>query len=78
MDSIINYWKGIKEKTGTPLKEWNINTNYGIKTRYHKAFIIDGKKRAELIKEDPKSVEIIRPILSGGAIKKYFYDFADL
>ena len=66
------------EKIGTPLKDWDININYGIKTGYNEAFIIDGKKREELIKEDPKSVEIIRPILRGRDIKKYSYDFADL
>jgi hypothetical protein len=31
-----------------------------------------------LIKEDPKSVEIIRPILRGRDIKRYGYDFGDL
>ncbi|WP_294961220.1 Eco57I restriction-modification methylase domain-containing protein, partial [uncultured Flavobacterium sp.] len=57
--------KSIKEKiekSGTPLKNWNINIYRGILTGYNDAFIIDGKKREELIKEDPKSVEIIRPI----------------
>ena len=66
------------EKIGTPLKDWDIQINYGIKTGYNEAFIIDGKKRDELIKEDPKSVEIIRPILRGRDIKKYSYEFADL
>ncbi len=73
--------KSIKEKIekiGTPLKDWDIKINYGIKTGYNEAFIIDGKKREELIKEDPRSVEIIRPILRGRDIKKYIYDFADL
>ncbi|MCU7567479.1 hypothetical protein OKE68_02160, partial [Riemerella anatipestifer] len=32
----------------------------------------------ELIAEDPKSAEIIRPILRGRDIKRYSYDFADL
>src|SRR5690606_31050041 len=39
---------------------------------------IDGEKKNELIAEDPKSAEIIRPILRGRDIKKYGYDFADL
>ena len=66
------------EAIGTPLKDWNIQINYGIKTGFNDAFIIDGEKRAELIAKDPKSAEIIRPILRGKDIKRYGYDFADL
>lgn len=66
------------ERIGTPLKDWDIRINYGIKTGFNDAFIIDGKKREELITEDPKSAEIIRPILRGRDIKRYGYDFADL
>ncbi|MEW6171409.1 MAG: TaqI-like C-terminal specificity domain-containing protein, partial [Candidatus Omnitrophota bacterium] len=57
---------------------WDIQINYGIKTGYNEAFIIDGKKKDELIAEDPKSAEIIRPILRGRDIKRFGYDFADL
>jgi hypothetical protein len=66
------------EAIGTPLKDWDVQINYGIKTGFNDAFIIDGKKRAELITADPKSAEIIRPILRGRDIKRYHYDFADL
>ena len=66
------------EAIGTPLKDWNISINYGIKTGFNDAFIINGEKRAELIAQDPKSAEIIRPILRGRDIKRYGYDFADL
>src|SRR5690606_3994399 len=66
------------ERIGTPLKDWDIRINYGIKTGFNDAFIIDGAKRKELIEEDPKSEEIIRSILRGRDIKKYSYDFADL
>uniref|UniRef100_UPI002FD8E7A7 type IIG restriction enzyme/methyltransferase n=1 Tax=Chishuiella changwenlii TaxID=1434701 RepID=UPI002FD8E7A7 len=62
------------EAVGTPLKDWDISINYGIKTGYNEAFIIDGKKREELINQDPKSAEIIRPLLRGRDIKKYSYD----
>ena len=61
-----------------PLKDWDINIYRGILTGYNEAFIIDGKKKDELIAEDPKSAEIIRPILRGRDIKRYGYDFADL
>ena len=66
------------ESKGTPLKDWDINIYRGILTGYNEAFIIDGKKKEELIAEDPKSVEIIRPILRGRDIQKYTYKFADL
>ena len=66
------------EAIGTPLKEWDIQINYGIKTGFNDAFIINGEKRAELIAQDPKSAEIIRPILRGRDIKRYGYEFADL
>lgn len=63
---------------GKPLKDWNIQINYGIKTGFNDAFIINGAKRQELISQDPKSAEIIRPILRGRDIKRYSYEFADL
>ena len=66
------------EAIGTPLKEWDIQINYGIKTGFNDAFIINREKRAELIAQDPKSAEIIRPILRGRDIKRYGYEFADL
>jgi hypothetical protein len=47
-------------------------------TGYNEAFIISGEKRKELIEQDSKSEEIIRPILRGRDIKRYGYDFADL
>ena len=63
---------------GTPLKDWDINIYRGILTGYNEAFIIDGATKERLIKEDPKSAEIIRPILRGRDIKRYGYEFADL
>jgi len=66
------------ERVGTPLKDWDIQINYGIKTGFNEAFIISGEKRKELIEKDPKSEEIIRPILRGRDIKRYSYNFADL
>ena len=66
------------EAIGTPLKDWDINIYRGILTGFNDAFIIDGAKRAKLIAQDPKSEEIIRPILRGRDIKRYGYEFADL
>jgi hypothetical protein len=66
------------EAVGTPLKDWDINIYRGILTGYNEAFVIDGRKKDELIAQDPKSAEIIRPILRGRDIKRYGYNFADL
>jgi len=66
------------ERIGTPLKDWDIKISYGIRTGFNEAFIIDGKKKDELIAADPKSAEIIKPILRGRDIKRYKAEFADL
>ena len=65
------------ESVGTPLKDWDINIYRGILTGYNEAFIVDGATKDRLIEEDPKSAEIIRPILRGRDIKRYGYEFAD-
>lgn len=66
------------ESQGTPLKDWDIAINYGIKTGYNEAFIIDGKTRENLINQDSKSAEVIKPLLRGRDIQKYYSNFQDL
>ena len=72
------------EAIGTPLKDWDIQINYGIKTGFNDAFIIDSAKRNEILDacqtEDERQLtaEIIRPILRGRDIRRYGYDWADL
>ena len=66
------------EAIGTPLKDWDIDINYGIKTGYNTAFIIDSEMRAELIAQDPKSDEIIKPVLRGRDIQRYQARWAQL
>ncbi|MBO7066740.1 MAG: type II restriction endonuclease [Alphaproteobacteria bacterium] len=66
------------EKYGTPLKDWNISIYRGILTGCNEAFIIDETKKEELIRKDPKSAEIIRPILRGRDIQRNSYEFANL
>ena len=66
------------EEIGTPLKEWDIKIYRGILTGFNEAFIIDEKTKDKLIQEDPKSAEIIKPLLRGRDIKKYGYEFANL
>ena len=66
------------EKISTPLKDWDINIYRGVLTGYNEAFIIDEAKKQQLINEDPKSAEIIKPILRGKDIKRYEAKFAGL
>ena len=72
------------EAVGTPLKEWDIQINYGIKTGYNEAFIISTDKREEILancqteEERQRTDELIRPILRGKDIKRYGYEWADL
>jgi len=44
---------------------------YGIKTGLHEAFVIDSATKKKLIKEDPKSAELIKPFLLGRDVKRY-------
>ena len=78
MNSIENSIRNKIQEKGVPLEKWNIQINYGVKTGLNDAFIISGKTKEEIIADDPKSAEIIRPILRGRDIKKYEYSFADL
>jgi len=72
------------EAVGTPLKDWDIQINYGIKTGFNDAFIISTEKRNEILAncqtedERTRTVELIRPILRGRDIKRYGYDWANL
>ena len=43
------------EAVGTPLNEWDVVINNGIKTGYNDAFIIDDETKEELVAADPKS-----------------------
>ena len=61
---------------GTPLKDWDIAINYGIKTGFNEAFIIDNETKEALVAEDPRSAEILRPVLRGRDIKRYRAEWA--
>lgn len=60
------------------LKDFNVRINFGIKTGYNEAFIIDEIKKDELINTDKRNAEIIKPIIRGRDLKKYAYDFSKL
>ncbi len=77
------------EQNGTPLKDWGIQINYGIKTGSNEAFIIPTEKRDAILKncddvqkdsmgmsERERTIELIKPILRGRDIKRYRYEWA--
>ena len=72
------------EAVGTPLKDWDIQINYGIKTGFNDAFIISSEKREGILAncqtedERKRTAELIRPILRGRDIKRYGYQWANL
>ncbi len=72
------------ERIGKPLKDWDVNIYYGIKTGLNEAFIITTEKREEILanckdEDERKRTEaIIKPILRGRDIKRYSYEWAGL
>ncbi|WRF24124.1 class I SAM-dependent DNA methyltransferase [Helicobacter pylori] len=72
------------ESIGTPLKDWDIQINYGIKTGANEAFIITTEKRDAILnacktQEERECTEgLIKPILRGKDIKRYSYEWAHL
>ncbi len=72
------------ESIGTPLKDWDIQINYGIKTGANEAFIIPTEKREEILnacktqEERERTEGLIKPILRGKDIKRYSYEWAHL
>jgi hypothetical protein len=72
------------ERIGKPLKDWDVKIFYGIKTGLNEAFIINTEKRNEILanckdeEERKRTEQIIKPILRGRDIKRYYYEWAGL
>ncbi|GAA7315346.1 hypothetical protein HpM067_06950 [Helicobacter pylori] len=70
------------ESVGTPLKDWDIQINYGIKTGANEAFIVPTEKRDAILnacktqEERERTEALIKPILRGKDIKRYSYEWA--
>jgi hypothetical protein len=77
-DNTILNLKNKIEKAGKPLKEWDVEIYRGIVTGCNEAFIIDTPTKEKICKADPKSEEIIKPVLRGRDIHKYYYEWAGL
>ena len=60
------------KKAGIPLGEYVEGKIYrGVLTGLNEAFVIDEETKNRLIKEDPKSKEVIKPFLAGRDVKRY-------
>ena len=56
---------------GTPLMDWGSSMYIGVISGYNKAFLIDRETRENLIAQDPRSAEIIGPVLRGRNIYRW-------
>lgn len=67
--------KSVVEQQGAPLGEWAVTMNYGIKTGFNDAFYLSDTQRTVLIKEDPRSADLIVPLLRGRSLQRYATDW---
>jgi len=73
---VTQYLLNIKRKmlnSGKTLSALDTKIRLGLATGANEAFIIDQQTRAELVKCDRKNGEIIKPVLRGRDIFRYFY-----
>ena len=60
-------------RAGVPLEEYaGVSPQYGIKTGFNEAFLIDTPTRDALVAADPKCAEIIKPYLRGQDIERWY------
>jgi len=76
--TVLDLLEKIK-RAGVPLEEYVEGKIYrGITTGFNDAFVIDDDTRKQLIKEDKKYAEVIKPFLRGRDIKRYAIDDPNL
>ncbi len=84
IDDVEQKLKEKIERIGKPLKEWDVKIYYGIKTGFNEAFIINSAKREEILNnckdenERKRTDTIIKKVLRGRDIRRYYYEWADL
>ncbi|MEI7891364.1 MAG: TaqI-like C-terminal specificity domain-containing protein, partial [bacterium] len=66
------------EAISEPLGKYNQKIRIGLLNGFNDAYVINTKIKDELILKDPKSVEIIKPMLRGRDVKKYAYEWSGL
>ncbi|MGB9795058.1 Eco57I restriction-modification methylase domain-containing protein, partial [Caldisericum exile] len=72
------------ESVGKPLKDWEVKIYRGVLTGFNDAFIIDTETRNKILanckteEERKRTEEIIKPVLRGRDIGRYYYKWAGL
>ncbi|MCX8029917.1 MAG: hypothetical protein N2712_07990, partial [Brevinematales bacterium] len=72
------------EEIGKPLKDWDVKIYRGVITGFNEAFIIDTETKDRILKnckdedERKRTKEILKPILRGRDIGRYYYRWAGL
>lgn len=81
MDDVMRTIKKKVEGIGIPLKDWEIQINYGIKTGFDTAFVISTEVRDKILsncadkEEYERTSKLICPYLRGKDIRKYGYEW---
>lgn len=73
-ESFVNIIKA----QGTPLANWKVKINYGIKTGYNPAFWISSEQYRQIVSRDENCKEILVPHLRGRNIKHYQIEWEGL
>ena len=66
------------EKNGKQLRDWNIKINFGIKTGFNEAYLIDEETKNDLIHSDIKSLTLIKPLARGRDIERFAIEDSNL
>jgi len=63
---------------GRALREWDLKINFGIKTGFNDAFILNDEERDKLISINSNSSEIIGKLIRGRDIERYTCNWANI
>lgn len=66
------------EEQGIQLMGWGVNIHYGVKTGFNEAFFIDEKVKDEIVSHDSSSIAILKRLLRGRDIQKFFPESSNL
>ena len=75
-NAVAQKLKGKIERDARMLVELGMTINFGIKTGFNDGFIVSEATRETLIKRDPNSAKVMKPLLRGRDVRKYSHTFA--
>ena len=64
-------------RRGTAIRDWDVVLSYGIKTGYNRAFVVDKDVRQRVVAGDPRSMDILKPMLQGRDLRRWSARFND-